>query len=69
MYPGNNKCLLNIYNLKIPQSYFGMKPLKVSEYWSNGQYYIPGLRHPIGERQIHCMIRFLNQNGVDATKL
>ena len=26
MYPGNNKYLLHIYNLKMSQSYVGMKP-------------------------------------------
>ena len=57
MYPGKNRCFLNIYNLKM------------SKYWSNDQYYIPVLRYPIGERQNHGMIRFVNQNGVDATKL
>ena len=25
-YPGNNKCLLCIYNLKMPQSYIDIKP-------------------------------------------
>ena len=38
MYPGNNNCSLHIYNLKMSQSYIGMKPfskfLKVSEDWS-----------------------------------
>ena len=73
MYPEYNRCLLHIYNLKMPQSQLVQNPsvyfLKCQEYWSNGQYNISVLGGPTGGREIHGMIRFVNQNGVDATKL
>ena len=39
------------------------------EYWVQGLYEIPVVRHGIGRIYIKCMIRFAIKNGRDAGKL